>query len=180
MIVRPLRAALALALCMVLHASAAAAQSIQVTPLTRDDQVLVSFRLTDVFTEEVRAAIHSGLTITFVYDVELRRSATLWLDRTIESSRVIATVKYDPVARKYLVTRRADGRLERPETLEREEVAREWLTEFDKLPLFSSRTLEPNAEYYVRVRAHTSPRNAAFVWPWGGDIAGLAKFTFLK
>ena len=178
---RPVRAALALAICLaVLHPSLAVAQSIQVTPLTRDDRVLVSFRLSDVFTDEVVAAIHSGLTITFVYDVELRRSATLWLDRTIESSRVIATVKYDPVGRKYLVTRRADGRLERPESLEHEAVAREWLTEFDKLPLFSNRALEPNAEYYVRVRAHTTPRNAAFVWPWGSDIAGLAKFTFLK
>ena len=177
----PRRATLALAICLVLaHAHVAVAQSIQVTPLTRDDRVLVSFRLTDVFTEEVRAAVHSGLTITFVYDVELRRSATLWIDRTISSSTVIATVKYDPVARKYLVTRRADGRMERADNLDREEVAREWLTEFDKLPLFSSNNLEANAEYYVRVRAHTSPRNAAFVWPWGSDIAGLAKFTFLK
>jgi hypothetical protein len=181
MIMRTARAALAFAICLVLvHAPAAVAQSIQVTPLTRDDRVLVSFRLTDVFTDEVRAAVHSGLTITFVYDVQLRRSATLWLDRTIEASTVTATVNYDPVARRYLVTRRADGSMERAETLDREELAREWLTEFDKLPLFSSTTLEPNAEYYVRVRAHTSPRNAAFVWPWGGDIAGLAKFTFLK
>jgi hypothetical protein len=177
---RPFCAVAALATCLVLHGSIAAAQSIQITPLTRDDHVLVSFRLTDVFTEEVRAAVHSGLTITFVYDVQLRRSASLWLDRTIEASTVSATVKYDPVTRKYLVTRKADGRMEGADTLEREEDARVWLTEFEKLPLFSSRTLEANAEYYVRVRAHTSPRNAAFVWPWGSDIAGLAKFTFLK
>jgi hypothetical protein len=59
-------------------------------------------------------------------------------------------------------------------------IVREWLTAFDKLPLFSAAALEPNAEYYLRVRAHTTPRNAAFVWPWGSDIAGLAKFTFLK
>jgi hypothetical protein len=120
------------------------------------------------------------VTITFAYDVQLRRGATLWLDRTIEASSVTATVKYDPVTRKYLVTRTADGRLDRVETLDREEIARQWLTEFERLPLFSSRTLEANAEYYVRVRAHTSPRNAAFVWPWGSDIAGLAKFTFIK
>lgn len=175
---RPRCAALALAL--LLFAAPLRAQTLHVTPLTRDDRILVSFRLTDIFTEEVRAAIHSGLTITFVYDVQLRRGAALWIDRTIESSTVIATVKYDPVARKYLVTRKANGRIEDAEMLEREEAARQWLTEFDRLPLFSSRRLERNAEYYVRVRAHTSPRNAAFVWPWGGDIAGLAKFTFLK
>ena|SRR5688572_14846403 len=174
-----LRALAALAILFVLYAPLSA-QTIQVTPLTRDDRVLVSFKLTNVFTDDVRTAIHSGVTITFAYDVQLRRGATLWLDRTIESSTVTATVKYDPVTRKYLVTRTADGRLDRVETLDREEIAREWLTEFERLPLFSSRTLEANAEYYVRVRAHTSPRNAAFVWPWGGDIAGLAKFTFIK
>ena len=173
------RALTALIILFVLHASLSA-QSIQVTPLTREDRVLVSFKLTNVFTDDVRTAIHSGVTITFAYDVQLRRGATLWLDRTIESSSVTATVKYDPVTRKYLVTRTADGRLDRVETLDREEIARQWLTEFERLPLFSSRTLEANAEYYVRVRAHTSPRNAAFVWPWGGDIAGLAKFTFIK
>jgi hypothetical protein len=177
---RPVRAALALALGLLLHASTAFAQSIHVTPLIRDERVLVSFRLADAFTEEVREAVHSGLTITFVYEVELRRSATLWIDRTLSSSRVVATVKYDPVARTYLVTRRENGRMQKVETVDREELVRPWLTDFEKLPLFSSDSLETNAEYYVRVRAHTSPRNAAFVWPWGGDIAGLAKFTFLK
>ena len=176
---RHLRAAMAL-LVVLLQAAVCVAQSIQVTPLTRDDRVLVSFRLSDVFTEEVREAIHSGLTITFVYDVQLKRSATLWLDRTISASTVIATVKYDNLTRKYLVTRKADGRMAGADTLEREEDAREWLTHFERLPLFSSAALELNAEYYVRVRAHTSPRNAAFLWPWGSDIAGLAKFTFLK
>jgi hypothetical protein len=179
MIMRIIRAALALLFCLGFTATAAA-QSIQVTPLTRDDRVLVSFKLSNVFSDDVRTAIHSGVTITFAYDVQLRRGATLWLDRTIEASTVTATIKYDPVTRKYLVTRTADGRLDRVETLDREDVARGWLTEFERLPLFSSRSLEANAEYYVRVRAHTSPRNAAFVWPWGSDIAGLAKFTFIK
>lgn len=157
------------------------AQTIQVTPLTRDDRVLVTFRLTDVFTEEVRSAIHSGLTITFIYDVELKRGASLWIDRTMGSSTVSASVRYDNLTRRYHVTRRWDGRMDKVEVLEREEDVRDWLTNFEKLPLFSNTTLEPNAEYYLRVRARTTPRNASFVWPWqGSDVAGLAKFTFLR
>ena len=158
-----------------------AAQAIQVTPLVRDGRVYVSFRLSEAFdNEESRQAIHSGLAITFVYDVELRRAAAVWLDRTLESSTVSAGVRYDNLARRYQVTRSADGRLE-SSTLDREDLAREWLTRFDRLDLFSSARLEPNAEYYVRVRARTMPRNAAFVWPWQGtDVAGLAKFTFLR
>lgn len=177
---RTLRALVALALVLLLPAGHGLAQSIQVTPLAREDRVLVSFRLTDAFNEDVRTAIHSGMTVTFVYDVQLRRSATLWVDRTIAEATVTATVKYDNLTRRYLVTRTADGRIAGAETVDREEVARAWLTEFDKLPLFSSGDLEPNAEYYLRVRAHTTPRNAAFVWPWGSDIAGLAKFTFIR
>lgn len=157
------------------------AQTIQVTPLSRDDRVLVSFELTNAFNDDVRAAIHSGLTITFIYDVELRRGAALWIDRTIASSTVTAAVRYDNLTRRYHVTRRADGRMEKVEILEREEDVRGWLTSFDKLPLFSSAALEPNAEYYLRVRARTTPRNAAFVWPWqNSEVAGLAKFTFLR
>ena len=44
-----------------------AVQAIQVTPLVRDGRVYVSFRLSDAFdNEDIRAAVHSGLTITFV------------------------------------------------------------------------------------------------------------------
>ena len=173
---------LCLIACVAAQALLSAAQAIHVTPLVRDGRVYVSFRLSDAFdNEEIRAAIHSGLTITFVYDVDLRRGAAAWVDRTIDSSTVSAGVQYDNLARRYHVTLRADGRLEDSKTLDREDRARRWLTEFDRLNLFSSDRLEPNAEYYVRVRSRTTPRNTAFVWPWQGtDVAGLAKFTFLR
>ena len=171
----------AFAAALLLSASSSLAQTIQVTPLTRDDRVLVTFRLTDAFNDDVRAAIHSGLIITFIYDVQLRRGAALWIDRTMASATVTASVRYDNLSRRYHVTRRWDGRMERVEVLEREEDVRDWLTSFDKLSLFSNATLEPNAEYYLRVRARKTPRNASFVWPWqGSDVAGLAKFTFLR
>lgn len=175
-------AALAVLLLLASQGLTAMAQAIHVTPLVREGRVFVSFKLSDAFdNQDIRAAVHSGLTITFVYDVELRRAAAVWLDRTLDSATVSAGVRYDNLARRYQVTLQADGRLEDTRTIEREEQARRWLTQFDKLDLFSSNRLEPNAEYYVRVRARTTPRNASFVWPWQGtDVAGLAKFTFLR
>ena len=157
-----------------------AGPGVQVTPLARDGRVLVSFRFTDSFGEDLRTAIHSGLPITFIYEVELKRASSLWLDRTIASATVMATVRYDNLTRRYYVTRKEDGRVERSDTVEREEAAREWLTSFDKLPLFNSTLLERNGEYILRIRAHTTPRNASFVWPWERGIAGLAKFTFIQ
>ena len=161
---------------------AGAGQILEVTPLPRDGQVLVSFKLGEAFTEEVDAAVHSGLTVSFVYKVDLRRGASGWFDRTLASTVVTATVRYDNLTRMYRITRMLDGRMERAETTASKEVVRDWLTtNFDRLPLFRTVPLQPNSEYYIRVRAHTTPRNAAFLWPWDGhDVSALAKFTFLR
>ena len=157
-------------------------QTLQVAPLERDGQVLVSFQLAQEPTEEIRAAIHSGLTISLVYKVDLRRSSAAWFDRTIASAVVTATVRYDNLTRRYSVTRMVDGRIDRADLMEKEDAAWAWLTnQFEKLPLFRTVSLENNAEYYVRVRAHTTPRNMSFVWPWqADDVVGLAKFTLVR
>jgi hypothetical protein len=166
----------------VMAVAAAATQTIQVTPLARDGRVYVSFKLAEGLTEEVSEAIHSGLTITFSYDVDLKRSAAVWIDRTIASSTVAASVKYDTLTRRYSVTRSYDGRIGSAESTESDDVVRGWLTTFERLPLFTTDGLEPNAEYYLRVRVRTTPRIALlFFWPWGDrhDVAGMARFTFI-
>lgn len=176
---RPLLLPIVLALAGTATALAAG-QTIQVMPVAREGRVYVSFRLSDGFTDEVADAIHSGLTLTFNYDVDLKRSAAVWFDRTIASAAVSASVKYDTLTRKYSVTRAYDGRIESADTTENEDAVRGWLTNFDRLPLFSTAGLEVNAEYYLRVRARTSPRTVLFFWPWDRhDVAGMTKFTFI-
>ena len=164
------------------QAPLAESQTLQVVPLPRDGEVLVSFKLQETLTEEIRQKIQSGLTIKFVYKVDLRRSSAVWFDRTIASAEVAATVRYDTLTRLYHVSRTRDGRTEWADTTAREDLAWSTLTrDFARLSLFRGATLEPNAEYYVRVRANASPRNASFVWPWQGDDAmGFAKFTFVR
>src|SRR3954451_1023777 len=157
-------------------------QTLQVVPLPRDGEVLVSFKLDEALTDDIRAAIQSGLTVKFVYKVELRRSSAAWVDRTIASAVVGASVKFDNLTRRYSVTRTLGGSIDWADTTLREDEAWRWLTsDFARLSLFRGVALEANAEYYVRVRANASPRNAAFLWPWAADDAvGLAKFTFMK
>ena len=122
------------------------------------------------------------MVVSFIYKVDLRRSSVPWFDRTLASSVVKATVKYDNLTRRYRLTRSIDGRIGDAETTDSEEVAWAWLTsEFERLPLFSSVRLESNGEYYVRVSAHAAPRNASFVWPWrGDDVVGFMKFTLIR
>ncbi len=157
----------------------AQAPEVSVTPIARDGQVLVSFDLTDAFSSDVRDAIQSGLPTTFSYNVELRRRSTL-VDRTVASVRVEANVRFDNLTRRYQISRIVDGRVEDARPSEDQEAVRRWLTHFDLVPLSNTSTLETNGEYYVRVRAHTRPRNTWFFWPWDrGTVLGQAKFTFI-
>ncbi len=159
---------------------AAAAQMVRVTPLARDGRILISFELADAFTDEMREVIRSGLQTTFTYEVELRRAATLWFDRTIVSAQVSASVRYDTLTRRYQVSRMQDGHVEESHVYENEDDVQRQMTAFERLPLFSTAGLEPNGEYYVRVRARTHPRNTLFFLPWDRDAAsGRAQFTFI-
>jgi Domain of unknown function (DUF4390) len=158
----------------------AAAELIRVTPLVRDGHVLVSFELSGGFTDEVRETIQSGLQTTFSYDLELRRGVPVWVDRTLAISTVSASVQFDNLTRRHQLSRSVDGRVEEAKVTEREDDVQRWLTSVERLPLFRTADLEPNAEYYVRVRVRTRPKATWSLWPWGTGIWGHARFTFLQ
>ncbi len=156
-----------------------AADALRIIPLVRDGTVLISFSLADGFTEEVRAAIRSGLKTTFTYTVDLRAQAPLWVDRTIASAVVSTAVQYDNLTRRHTVVRTLDGRVEDAQVTESDAEVRQLVTTVDRLALFRTVKLEPNREYYVRVRAEVRPRSASFLWPWGSGRSAQAKFTFI-
>ncbi len=156
-------------------------QSLRVVPLVRDDRVLVSFDLTNGFTEDVRAAIRSGLRTTYTYTVELRLAVPMWVDRTMGAATVTHSVEYDNLTRMFDLERRLDGRLvEEPIRTADENVVRGWMTTLERLPLFRTSLLEPNREYYVRVNATARPSNGSILWPFGTGTSAQAKFTFLR
>jgi uncharacterized protein DUF4390 len=157
-----------------------AAEGVRIVPLVRDDAVLVSFELTDGYTPEVKEAVHSGLKTTFTYTVELRQDVPAWVDRTIATSVITNSVQYDNLTRRATLTRTLDGHVESTQTTEDEAVIKQWMTTFQKMPLFKTAELETNREYYVRVRATARPSNGSMLWPWGNGISGMTKFTFLR
>src|ERR1041385_4137065 len=160
--------------------SVAAAEGGRVVPLVRDDSVLVSFELTDGYTPAVKDAVHSGLKTTFTYEIELRQHVPAWVDRTIQTSVVTNSVQYDNLTRRAKLTRTVDGMVESTEETEDEAVMRQWMTTFQRMPLFKTAELETNREYYVRGKATARPTNGSMLWPWGSGISGITKFTFLR
>jgi len=152
---------------------------LSVRPIARDGQLFVSFELTDGFSADVRDVIQSGLPTTFSYDVELRRTTSLF-DRTVTSMTIEASVRFDNLTRRYQMSRTIDGRVEDARPTEEQDAVRRWLTHFDSVPLSMTSALEANGEYYVRIRARSRPRNSWSFWPWDRTVVlGHAKFTFI-
>ena len=162
----------------------AAAGNVRVTPVVADGRVLASFTAADAWSAEARELVQSGLPLTFSFDVALRRPATVWFDTTLAQTEVAASVKFDALTATYQLTRLRDGRVVRSEAARDERVVREWMTVFDKVTLDPSPALEPNVEYYVRVRLYASPRRTFSLWslwPWSRDSSsGRASFTFIR
>jgi Domain of unknown function (DUF4390) len=155
-------------------------QTLRVTPLVKEGQVLVSFELVNGLTDEVRAAIQSGLTTTFTYTVELRMDVPAWVDRTIGTATITSSVEYDNLKRQYMMGLRIDGRTEESRSTTDENDVRQWMTTVKQLALFRTTVLEPNREYYVRVSASARPSNGSILWPFGSGTSAQGKFTFIR
>jgi hypothetical protein len=156
-----------------------AAESLRITPVVRDKHVLVSFELADAYTDAVRQAIGSGLRTTFTYQLELRTSVSIWMDRTIATAVATASDHFDNLTRRHTLTRTVDGRIEDVLVSDDEKVVRQWLTTWNRLPLCETSKLDPTRDYYVRISARARPSGDSLLG-WAKTISGQAKFTLAR
>lgn len=162
-------------------AAAPAADGIRVTPVVSDGQVSASFDAPAAFGADVRDVVQSGLLLTFTFSVELRRPSSVWMDRTIGLTTVASSVKFDNLTGVYHVSKTRDGRVFWSDRTQDAAQVRSWMTAFDRIAVGTKDSLEPNADYYVRVRMQASPRRTFSFWPWSSDTAtGRADFTFIR
>jgi hypothetical protein len=155
-----------------------AAESLRITPMVRDNQVLVTFELTDAYTDAVRDAIASGLRTTFTYELELRTLVPAWVDRTIVTTVVTASDHYDNLTRRHTLSRIIDGQVADVSVTEAESAVKAWLTTWSRLPLCDTSKLDPSRDYYVRISARPRPLGSSLIG-WAKSITGQAKFTFI-
>ena len=155
---------------------------VTVTPVVKDEtHVFAAFTAQSSFDDDVRKIVQSGLLTTFTYTLELNRPS-VWFDHRLCGTTVGASVTFDSLTSRYQVQKLREGRVTRSERLEKYADVREWMTVFDQVPLEPCEALEPNVDYYVRVRLRTSPRPNSFsLWPFGRDDAsGRKDFTYVR
>jgi hypothetical protein len=177
----PGRRFLCAVLAGVLSVAALIAADVRVTPLIDNGQVFASFTAPDTYSSDVREAVQSGLPTTVTYTVELRQSSLIWFDPTLATAIAAVVIKFDALTSSYQVTRMTDGQVLSSDRTAKEDEVKKWSTEFERVKLSSGEGLEPNGEYYVRVRARATPHRSFILWPWSrDDAAGRADFTFIR
>lgn len=161
--------------------SLAAAAEVKVTPLVSDGHVFASIDAPGVYTGEASDAVKNGVAVSFSFAIELKRPSTLWFDRTLDEVALVTTVKFDNLTGTYLVSRLQQDKVVWSDRTDREDQARTWATQLERVPLEPRDPLEPNGEYYVQVKVRTSPKHSIPLWPWGHDDgSGRADFTFIR
>ncbi len=109
-------------------------------------------RLVDGFTKSIQEAIESGVTMTFTYQIELRKENILLNDSLISSNTVQHTAKYDSLKKVYRFSAFGKGVKRKITTRNRENYQKLMLT-LKNIPIASIRRLDPNEKYYIRVKA---------------------------
>jgi hypothetical protein len=115
-------------------------------------EILLSFRLEDGFTPEVRERIASGLPTSLTYELELMRDRKRWWDRGMEASRLEVVAMYNAVTREYLVNTKHDGKLIGSRTVRDFDELERVMTEFVAFPAFALEAEPSRSRYLVRVR----------------------------
>jgi hypothetical protein len=156
-------------------------ERIEVTPVVVESHVVASFSAPTSLTPDVQEIVKSGLLVTLTYSVELRRPSGVWFDRVLAAATLAAAVKFDNLTGVYQVSKLVNGHVVWSDQTRDEAEMRTWMTHFEKVSLSARETLEPNAEYYVQVRMHATPKRTFSIWPWSGEAAsGRADFTFIR
>lgn len=157
---------------------------VKVTPVVSEGRVLATFAAPAAWTSDARELVRGGVTLTYAFDVELRRPSVLWMDARLAHTRVEAQVKFDSLTGSFQVSRRRDGRMLDSTRSEQEPEVKDWMTGFQRVLLEPDEPLEPNVEYYVLVRLFATPRRNVSLWslwPFNRDDgSGRATFTFIR
>lgn len=124
----------------------------QVKLQANDQIVTMDGNLDDALTENLIEALHSGVPLTFTFDVHLLRKASLYPDKVISKNHIVHTVSYDTLKKTYEFS--SEGiNIKRKVVTKKPELYKQLLLTLKDIPLSSINTMDPDEEYYVRVKA---------------------------
>jgi hypothetical protein len=132
---------------------AAQGQEVEITDFTvsnSETHLLLYLTVTGWLTDDMEAAIHNGIPITFVFSIELLANRSNWPDKTIKEYEFNHTMVYDSLKKEYLITREDKGNSRVTTSLEEAGKLMSEINGFKVLPLDE---LDPQTSYTLRAKA---------------------------
>jgi hypothetical protein len=147
----------------VLLQTSAMAQNAQLNNIivtnTRDD-LLLYLSVEGAFREKTEAAITSGVPATFSFFINLYRTRSFWLDKSIAEITVTHTIKFNPLKKQYIITRSWED--DKPIILDSFEEAKKLMTEVDSLKIIPLDQIEKGKRYQIRAKAELNKLTLPF------------------
>ena len=130
-----------------------------------ENQVLLSFKLVDVFDEDFEQRIESGLLTGFSFRFQLVRERKSWFDKEVDAGILRVDAMYNAVTREYLINYRYDGDLIESRVVRDTAELQEALTTYSEFPVFTVEGRARRQRMRVRVRAELGTRMLLFFIP---------------
>ncbi|MBW1788625.1 MAG: DUF4390 domain-containing protein [Deltaproteobacteria bacterium] len=138
----------------VAHVSHARGEETTLTEImvsTTQGHLSVSFKVSNCFTEDMKAAIENGIRTTFTFFVDLDETRDFWWDRGITNVKVSHDIHYDSLKKVYtIVMSEQSGR---PVVVSDFEKAKEAMSRISDLKVADLSTLTKGKRYQVRMMA---------------------------
>lgn len=129
------------------------AQDASITDFTvsnSEDQLMLYLTVTDCFTDDMVAAIHNGIPVTFTFYVNILRKRSNWPDKKISAHEFDHVMEYDSLKKEYRITinEKDDNKL----TASLAE-AKSLMSEINGYTVLPLEELQPDFSYILRVKA---------------------------
>lgn len=121
-----------------------------------ESHLLLYLTVTDWFSEEMEAAIHNGIPVTFVFSIDLFVKKPNWPDKKIREYEFNHTMEYDSLKKEYLVHRKENGDSKITASLDE---ARKLISEINGFKIVRLDELSPQATYGLRAKAKLARKN---------------------
>ena len=121
------------------HVSSSFGQEASISDFTvsnSETHLLLYLTVSNWFTEDMEAAIHNGIPITFVFNIDLFAKRANWPDRKVNEHEFNHIMEYDNLKKEYLIHRNEKGDSRATASLEEAKKLMSEINGFKVLPLY--------------------------------------------
>ena len=130
-----------------------------------NDQLQVDLSIKGIFTEEMKAAVSKGFTISLTFLILLYEVRDYWFDEEIMGKTALHDIKFDVLKKEYRIRRSWE---KRPSSIIKDfEKAQRLFFEMEEFVVISLKWLKIRKQYQFRVKLELNGKKFPFAgFPW--------------